>query len=63
MHTYNKERETVKSFTSYVDPQDGTNINSAKKNAPVCNVELIHNIEIWLVTKIVGIIVLTPSEQ
>jgi len=29
----------------------------------VRNVKLVHNIEIWLITKIVGIVVLTPSEQ
>ena len=31
--------------------------------ALVCNVKLVHNIELRLITTIVGIKVLTPSEQ
>ena len=34
---------------------------SAKYNVLFCNVKLVHSIEIRLITKVVGITVLTPS--
>jgi len=36
---------------------------SAKKYVSVHNVKLVQNIDIRLITKIIGTIVLTPSEQ